>query len=139
MTITTTDYVHHGITSYLDYDRPWIARELDAQFQQIELTLVVPERQWLVTDYVANIWTNILAVFLTLATAQAFPILKRIVLVFWLKESSDAQPNDIELDEQEGEARDSQDSIVSNSTVSLPTSSAQGTTTAADEDIQEDS
>jgi hypothetical protein len=39
----------------------------------------IPEQQWLVTDYVAGIMSNALAVFLSIATKSLFNIVKRLI------------------------------------------------------------
>ena len=45
--------------------------------------LLLEERQWLISDRSATIWSNVLAIFLTFATARFFPILKRIFSIIW--------------------------------------------------------
>jgi hypothetical protein len=76
-------------------------------------------RQWLVSDNVATIWTNILAVFLTFAAARTFPIIKRAVHPLWTQSPSVNHHSTVELPGSRGRAEDGNATLVSSSAEDL--------------------
>jgi hypothetical protein len=98
---------------------------------------LVAGRQWLVSDNVATIWTNILAVFLTFAAARTFPIIKRVVHPFWTP-SPKVDDHSAELAGSIGHAQDGNATLGSSSAGELVNAStAPGVSSSTGQILQE--
>ena len=76
--------VQHGLRSWVDYGRPWILRRFSdtiwiiPSFRKDILMIQILGRQFLVSQYHASIYSNLVAIALTLAGPRLWTLLKAL-------------------------------------------------------------
>lgn len=86
METVRSEDVQHGLHSWNDYDRPWILRRSSSIIRVIlslKATFLMSQilgRQFLVSQYHASIFSNLVAIALTLAGPRLWTLLKALVL-----------------------------------------------------------